>query len=346
MGVGVGSVDDLESLHAIALEAVRNAGFDPRLVFVRVRTTADGALVCESNDAAVLARVLPRVSAAAPRSVTSVSLPEARLNDLTAWVTASVAEVRRTPSHTAKQVTQALQGEALRPLVHEDGWLACVLPDGYVGWVRDWHVQLQSAPIPAHFAAACDARITVPWVQLRDQAHMNAAVTGESIHGTHVRRRGHTDAWTEIELPGGRFGWVPSVALRAGRDDWPHAIDALLTTLLGYRGVPYLWGGKSPKGFDCSGLVQFAFGLHGTALPRDADQQALAGVAIESPAAGDLLYFGRDRVTHVAVMLDDARFVHARGETRLNTLDAGAPDYDPELHALLLGARRVWAPIA
>jgi len=346
MGAGVGSVNDLESLNAVATEAVRNAGADPRLVFVRVRAAPDGALVCECNDADVLARVVPRVSAGASRSVVAVRLPDARLNGLAAWVTASVAEVRRTPGHTAEQVTQALQGESLRPLLHEDGWLLCVLPDGYVGWVRDWHVQLQAAHIPASFAAGCDARVAIPWVQLRADAHPEAAVIGETIHGTHVRQRAHTDAWAEIELPGGRRGWVPRPVLRQGGGDWPREIAALLTTLLSYRGVPYLWGGKSPKGFDCSGLVQFAFGLHGTALPRDADQQALIGVAIEKPAAGDLLYFGRDRVTHIGVMLDTTRFVHARGETRLNALAAGAPDYDPELRDLVLGARRVWAPTA
>jgi cell wall-associated NlpC family hydrolase len=106
-----------------------------------------------------------------------------------------------------------------------------------------------------------------------------------------------------------------------------------------------LWGGKSPKGFDCSGLVQFGFGLHGVALPRDADEQALCGSAVEIPQAGDLLFFGKERVTHIGVALDSDRFVHARGEVRCNALRHGTPLHDAELRSLWRGTRRVLAPI-
>jgi cell wall-associated NlpC family hydrolase len=105
--------------------------------------------------------------------------------------------------------------------------------------------------------------------------------------------------------------------------------------------VPYVWGGKSPKGFDCSGLVQFVFGLHGVRLPRDSDQQYACGVRVRDPAPGDLLFFGREGVSHVGVALGGRDFLHARGEVRRNSLDPASPLHDAELAALLLGARRV-----
>jgi cell wall-associated NlpC family hydrolase len=91
-------------------------------------------------------------------------------------------------------------------------------------------------------------------------------------------------------------------------------------------------------------LVQFGFGLHGIRLPRDADEQAQSGSAVEIPIAGDLLFFGKERVTHVGVALDAERFIHARGEVRCNTLRHGTPLHDPELRALWRGTRRVLAP--
>ena len=339
-------VDDLEILNDIAREGVRAAGVDPRLVFVRVRTAPDGDLVCESSDSSLLARVQTEVAARAVRPVDTALLPTANLTGFAAWVVASVAEVRRTPSHTAEQITQALQGEVLRPLLHEDGWVLGVLPDGYVGWVRDWHLRIVPVAAPTRFLSECDARVAIPWVQIHAAAQSDAAVVGETIHGTRVRRRARERDGAEVELPGGRSGWLPESALRAGCGDWARDVAALLSTLLRYQGVPYLWGGKSPKGFDCSGLVQFGFGLHGFALPRDADQQARVGVEVERAEAGDLIYFGRDRVTHIAVALDASRFVHARGEVRINALAAGTPEHDPELRALVRGVRRAWTPAA
>jgi cell wall-associated NlpC family hydrolase len=123
-------------------------------------------------------------------------------------------------------------------------------------------------------------------------------------------------------------------------------VPSLLATLEQFYGVPYVWGGKSPKGFDCSGLVQFAFGLHGVSLPRDSDEQNECGVAVEAPQAGDLLFFGKEKTTHVAIALDATHFIHARGEVRRNAIVEGAPGYDAELRSVWRGTRRVALPAA
>jgi len=320
--------------------AASASGTDPRHAFARARAAGDVWHV-ESSDAAWLGAALARLQAEGVAVRGDLVEPP---RDRVAWVTASVAEVRREPRHAAEQVTQGVQGEVVTPFLHEDGWLLGRLPDGYFGWIRDWHLQIVAAEVPAAHAARADARIDADRITLRAAPRRDADASGESILGTCVVTRGRERAWAEIELPGGRRGWVPQVVLRAGTAAWPARVDSILTTTRRFLGVPYLWGGRSPKGFDCSGLVQFVFGLHGVALPRDSDEQALQGRAVDVPAGGDLIFFGRERVTHVAVAAPDASFLHARGEVRCNSTVAGTPLHDAELWALRCGMRRVLDP--
>lgn len=88
----------------------------------------------------------------------------------------------------------------------------------------------------------------------------------------------------------------------------------VIFTAMQMVGVPYLWGGSTPAGFDCSGLVQYAYSNAGLRLPRTAADQFAAAtpLTIEDAVAGDLLFFNdRSRTSHVAIYLGDGRFVHA-----------------------------------
>ncbi|MBW8359482.1 MAG: C40 family peptidase [Weeksellaceae bacterium] len=94
-----------------------------------------------------------------------------------------------------------------------------------------------------------------------------------------------------------------------------------------FLNVPYLWSGRSFFGIDCSGLVQLVFKVHGITLPRDAYQQAEKGRVldfVEESQPGDLAFFDDEegRITHVGIMLDDQRIIHAYGKVRIDTLDS------------------------
>jgi cell wall-associated NlpC family hydrolase len=124
----------------------------------------------------------------------------------------------------------------------------------------------------------------------------------------------------------------------------PAGTAEVIATAERFLGVPYLWGGCTPLGLDCSGFVQLVFALSGVGLPRDAYQQAVCGrrVAREALAPGDLLFFGQDgsrdaRVTHVALSHGGAGFIHARGgqDVQIDQLSGGS------FEARFLSARRI-----
>ena len=133
---------------------------------------------------------------------------------------------------------------------------------------------------------------------------------------------------------------------------FPADVDAITRTAQRYfEGTSYLWGGVTPWGADCSGLVQSVFALHGIDLPRDAWQQARAGSDagrdLLATRAGDLLFFS-DRadghVTHVAISLGSRRVVHlalGRGGYALERLDDASDEYVRKLEARFLFARAV-----
>jgi cell wall-associated NlpC family hydrolase len=213
------------------------------------------------------------------------------------------------------------------------------LPDDYVAWLREWHVTFVEAAAPSDFTVRCNASIDVPVAALLDAPAGEAFA--EAPFGTRVIASPPESGWAQVEIPGRRAGWVPAAQLRSGVPPWPCRADAILATLRRFGGVPYVWGGKSPKGFDCSGLVQFAYGLHGVDLPRDSDEQFEAGHAVAQIEPGDLLFFGRESIGHVGVALSAHEFIHARGLVRRNSLSASSPCHDPALAAIYRGARRV-----
>jgi hypothetical protein len=101
---------------------------------------------------------------------------------------------------------------------------------------------------------------------------------------------------------------------------------SIVETANAYLGAPYLWGGKSVWGIDCSGFVQVVFSIHGIVLPRDAYQQAEGGEIIEFNElieAGDLAFFSKEdgRISHVGICLGEQKIIHASGEVRIDKLD-------------------------
>lgn len=236
----------------------------------------------------------------------------------------SAAHVRTEPRHGAEMSTQALMGWPVRVLERlPDGWSHVELPDGYRGYIIDnslTFVSLDSLRLWEK-APRVIATNVVPFMAVDSSG---CAVT-DIVQGDIAVALSCDTLNTLIELPDGRRAHIPStgcVTVDAWRTSLPDR-ERMLSTARALTGVPYLWGGVTAKGMDCSGLTRLAYLAEGIMLPRDASQQALVGKEIDrdSVAPADLLFFASEktgRINHVALYAGNDTMIEAAGRVMLS----------------------------
>lgn len=254
-----------------------------------------------------------------------------------------MVDVRRRPDHRSELMSQLLLGETVGVLGgSRDGlwWRVENDADGYRGWVRNWGLAGATRRRVRRWAALARGRIVVPLV--RATTRPGAGVPVAPLHwSSRIIPGGSRGGWRRVELPSGARGWVPGPALAVGR----RGRIGLAERARGLLGTPYLWGGRTSLGLDCSALTQLMLAEQGIALPRDAAQQYRATRRLsggEAPREGDLVFFsGRSgRPAHVGLLLGGGYYVQSRGSVRLNSIDEHNPLYDKGLHGTFMGARR------
>jgi hypothetical protein len=259
------------------------------------------------------------------------------------------------PDAEAPVVSQAILGMTVLVTRHRGHWALVETPDRYRGWMRSGALASHEPGGPfaevgsllANVYAERDVTARAPIAVLPMLArveillphHPAGGRRGVLIRGS-LRGRAFED-WLPVRLPDGRSGWVQRAELRP----LENARADVVTTARRFLGLPYLWGGTTAFGVDCSGLVQLAHRGFGITLPRDADLQwadrRLTPVSPGRLRPGDLVFFGprRGAVTHVGLALGRRAFIsattHRRPEVRIDSLD------DPYWKPLYRGARRV-----
>jgi hypothetical protein len=244
----------------------------------------------------------------------------------------SLAHVRAEPRHTAELVTQMILGEEALVLGARDPWLQVRLADGYPGWVHQGSVVRSAVDDPEEFARSLNGPpredpgawvVVARGAVLREGPDSGSPQVADLVQGARLRIEDPGRGPLAAILPDGTAGWLDrEAALPARRlgERFPGKGDALVEHAASFLGLPYLWGGTSEKGFDCSGLVQRIYGLHGIRLPRDADPQSRTGRPVDpgpdwrGVRPGDLAFFVEppgDRVTHVGILAGGGRMIHA-----------------------------------
>jgi len=201
-------------------------------------------------------------------------------------------------------------GTLLEVLEEQGHWVFTRQNDGYLGWAYKPYLTSEPAKDETHLVLA-------PSIELRAEPDGTSGVLTRLMSGTGVHVEEIRGAWACVAA--NRSGWIPISALRAVKDI-PQSVEAkrkmLLEDSARMTGVPYLWGGISGDGIDCSGFARLLHRWIGIGIPRDADMQCNAAKPVEPPfQIGDLLFFGEGdgwrRVTHVGISLGGWRMIHS-----------------------------------
>ncbi len=283
-------------------------------------------------------------------------LPHENLGKMTfGLINNSVANIRSRASHSAELGTQALLGTAVKILKKEGEWYLIQTPDDYISWVDHGGITVfESNQYPKWKSADKVIYTEVMGQVFSDKTY--AAPVSDIVLGCKLELLSSTDNSYKVKYPDGRLGFIRKNEAEI-YSEWlkEHDVDTafIRSITMKLMGIPYLWGGTSTKGMDCSGFTKTVYNMMGYVIPRDASQQVYAGEIIDANNAfedleiGDLLFFGKSatdstkqRTTHVGIWIGNDEFIHASMQVRVSSINPDAANYDEYNKNRYLGSRR------
>ena len=312
-------------------------------------------LVGSTTEKEAVDALLAKLSKAGIKAENKIDvLPSKKLNSKTYGIVCmSTASFNCGGSFSAESGTQALMGMPVRILEeNNDDWYRCINMEGYTAWVITRSVKAMTEEEYKAYLAKPKVFVKTKYSTLYSEKNVNSLPVSDLVWGCILIDEGKSGAWRKVSVADGRTGYVPAsdvVDLKAWIDSAVPTEKNIVETAKQFCGFPYVWGGTSIKGVDCSGLSKSAYFLNGYVLRRDASQQCKTGdsvdvhrfvegdytkEALSNLRPGDLVFFGRkaengrrERVTHVAIYMGDGMIIHSSNIVRINSLIPGEKDY-------------------
>lgn len=227
----------------------------------------------------------------------------------------SLVPVRSEPSEKSEMVNQLLYGDMVDIEETYGEWLRIMSRfDHYTGWCNSKQIELLSQETLEVLTNSSQVLVSGTTASIIAQGMPPITlVQGSTLHqlsnGTYAG-------------PSGEYHIADGTAILPGNGNAPDVVEIAAS----YLKTPYLWGGRSPFGIDCSGLLQMVFKMRGIKLMRDAWQQAGQGLVINLLAeaqAGDLAFFDNEegRITHAGILTENGSIIHASGKVRIDPID-------------------------
>lgn len=290
-------------------------------------------------------------------------LPSKKLGDkIFGVINLSVSNSRSNPEHPAELSTQSLLGTPIKILKKvKGGYYLIQTPDKYLSYLDDDGFQIMNNSEWQQWKNSEKIIYIKEFGWAYQQPDENSQHISDLVAGNILKLLSEDEKFFRVEFPDKRIAYVLKSEASNFRN-WYNTLkpteENIIKTAFRFMGVPYLWGGTSSKGMDCSGFTKTVYFLNGIILPRDASQQVFVGELINTEAnwsnlkPGDLLFFGtkatnqqNERITHVAIYIGDGDFIHAAGRVRVDSFDKSKPYYSYYREATFIRAKRILSSI-
>jgi len=259
-----------------------------------------------------------------------------------------VAALHAQPAADSAIVSQAILGAPVGFEVEQGGWIKVRTADDYSGWMEVSALRRYQPGDRHYTAAGVVVRVANLFANLYSEPDVTThpplmTLPFEAVLEVISEPEKDQRRWIEVRLPDGRISWLQRGDVIS--DLKPLSVRDAIALAKRLLGLPYLWGGTSTFGYDCSGLTQMLYRQMGVIIPRDAGPQCLwkdfRSVERSALKAGDLLFFGpsADKIVHTGMYIGDGNFVHATVHN--NPVVQTSRLNNPHWSTLLVACRRL-----